>query len=344
MLGLVNYAKEPHSVELREIPVPDFGEDDVLLKVHSVSICGSDLHQYMGKQSWKVNYPVVLGHEFAGSVAKLGKRVTGFKEGDRVVSETAAVLPPDSAYMRRGLYNLDPRRLGFGYGVDGAMASFVKVPARCLHRVPDTLALEKAALTEPCCVAYNAVCVNSHIRPGDTVAVLGPGPIGLLCAAMARMAGAGHVIVIGIPADAHRLEVARQLCADTTLGAQGEDAAAWVRNFGDGYGCDLVVDAAGVSATLKLALDIVRPAGQITKVGWGPQPLGFSLDPLVQKAVTLQGSFSHNWPVWEKVITLLAAGKIDLQPILNLVAPLAGWRDAFEQMHSGAIVKGVLQP
>jgi len=344
MLGLVNYSRNPYSVELRELPAPAIGEDDVLLKVHAVGICGSDLHQYTGKHSWQVNYPVILGHEFAGQVAEVGSRVAGFREGDRVVSETAAHLPPDSPLMRQGLYNLEPKRLGFGYGVDGAMATYVKVPARCLHHVPASIGLEKAALTEPCCVAYNAVCVQSRIRPGDTVAVIGPGPIGLLCAAMARLSGAGHLIVIGTQVDARRLATAEQMGADTTLGAHGEDIPAWIKNFGDGYGVDLVIDAAGVSASLKLALDIVRPAGQITKVGWGPQPFNYSLDPLVQKAVTFQGSFSHNWPIWEKVISLLAGGKIDLTPILNRISPLAEWHEAFEEMHSGAIVKGVLLP
>jgi len=344
MIGLVNYARDPHSVELRELPMPEIGEDDVLFSVKAAGICGSDLHQYSGKQSWLVNYPVVLGHEFAGIIAKTGSRVRGFKEGDRVVSETAAVIPADSPYVRQGLYNLEPKRLGFGYGVNGAMAPFVKVPARCLHHVPTSLSLEKASLTEPCCVAYNAVCVNSRVRPGDTVAVIGPGPIGLLCAAMAKLAGAGHLVVIGIPADAHRLEVARKIGAETTLGAKGENIVEWTKNFGDGYGFDLVIDVAGVSASLKLALDIVRPAGQITKVGWGSQPLNFSLDPLVLKAVTLQGSFSHNWPIWEKVIALLASGKIDLGPILNRVSPLNEWREAFDEMHSGRIVKGVLKP
>jgi alcohol dehydrogenase/L-iditol 2-dehydrogenase len=344
MVGLVNYAKEPHSVELRELPVPDIGDDDVLLSVQAVGICGSDLHQYSGIQSWQVNYPVVLGHEFAGVITKFGARVRGFKEGDRVVSETAAVLPADSPFIRQGLYNLEPKRLGFGYGVNGAMAPFVKVPARCLHNVPASLNLEKAALTEPCCVAYNAVCVHSRVRPGDTVAVIGPGPIGLLCAVMARLGGAGHLAVIGIPADAKRLQVAREIGADTVLGAKGEDVVEWTKNFGDGYGFDVVIDAAGISATLKLALDIVRPAGQITKVGWGKQPLNFSLDPLVQKGVTLQGSFSHNWPIWEKVISLLACGKIDLDPILNRISPLSEWREAFDQMHEGKIVKGVLKP
>ena len=132
--------------------------------------------------------------------------------------------------------------------------------------------------------------------------------------------------------------------ADTILTSQGNDVAQWLNDFGDGYGLDLVIDATGVSAALKLALDMVRPAGQITKVGWGPQPLNFSLDQLVQKGATLQGSFSHNWIVWEKVLSLLAGGKIDLNPILSRISPLDKWREAFEDMRSGAIVKGVLQP
>jgi alcohol dehydrogenase/L-iditol 2-dehydrogenase len=344
MTGVVNFAKEPNSVELRELPIPEIGDTDVLLSVQAVGICGSDLHQWLSKHSWKVNYPVVLGHEFSGIIAKAGKNVKGFAEGDRVVSETAAVIDTSSPFSRQGMYNLDPNRLGFGYGVNGAMTKFVKVPERCLHHIPKNLSFEKASLTEPCCVAYNATCVNSHIRPGDTVAVIGPGPIGMLCAMMAKVSGAGHVAMIGIPADAARLEVAKSLGCDSTLGAKGENLVEWTKNFGDGYGFDLVIDAAGVSATLKTALDIVRPAGQITKVGWGPQPLGFSLDQLVQKAVTLQGSFSHTWPMWEKVITLLATGVLNLDKVLNRVSPLAEWHEAFEEAHSGKIVKGVLKP
>jgi alcohol dehydrogenase/L-iditol 2-dehydrogenase len=344
MQALVNFAAEPLSVELREIPIPEIGDEDVLLDVRAVGVCGSDLHQFLGKQSWKVNYPVVLGHEFSGVVTKRGRRVRGFGEGDRVVSETAAVIDAASPYSRRGLYNLDPNRLGFGYGVDGAMTHFVKVPERCLHAIPATLGFDTAALTEPCCVAYNAVCVNSDIKPGDTVAVIGPGPIGLLCAMMAKISGAGHLAVIGIPADAGRLDVARKLGADTALGAHGEDVHAWVRDFGDGYGFDLVIDAAGISAVLKLALEIVRPGGRITKVGWGPQPLNFSLDLLVAKAVTLQGSFSHNWEIWEKVIGLLASDRLDIGAVLNRVAPLSQWHEVFDEMHSGKIVKGVLHP
>jgi len=160
----------------------------------------------------------------------------------------------------------------------------------------------------------------------------------------AKLAGAGEVVVIGTAADTRRLQVAEQIGASATLGAKGEDIVAWTRSLRDGYGFDVVIDAAGVSATLKLAIDIVRPAGQISKVGWGPQPFNFSLDPLVLKAVTLQGSFSHNWPIWERVIRLLSSGQLDIGPEFSRISPLAEWHDAFEAMHSGEIVKAVLLP
>src|SRR5947209_850819 len=341
MPALVNYARDPLSVEVRELPVPEIGDEDVLLRVGAVSICGSDLHQWRGSHSWKVNYPCVLGHEFAGTVAATGARVRSFKEGDRVVSETAAVIDASSPLSRVGLYNLDPNRLGFGYGVDGAMAQYVRVPERCLHRVPASLPLEKAALTEPCCVAYNAVCMNGRIRPGDSVLVLGPGPIGLLCAKMAKLSGAGHLIVAGLPADRHRLAVARTLGADATLEGSVSD---YVSAFGDGLGVDVAVDASGVSATLKIAMAAVRPTGQIIKVGWGPQPLNFSLDPLVQKNLTISGSFSHNWPVWERVLSMIASGQIGLDSVISQVCDLEHWHECFEKMESGEYVKAVLKP
>jgi alcohol dehydrogenase/L-iditol 2-dehydrogenase len=121
------------------------------------------------------------------------------------------------------------------------------------------------------------------------------------------------------------------------------DASAWARER-DGLGADGVIDAAGSSAALKLALDLVRPNGWISKVGWGPQPLNFSLDPLVQKNVTLQGSFSHNWPMWERVIALLAARQLDVRPIIGGSWKLTDWHEAFDKMHRGDIVKAVLTP
>ncbi|MBZ5856014.1 zinc-binding dehydrogenase [Flavihumibacter profundi] len=336
--AVINYSSAKGSVEIREIAKPEIGEEDVLLEVANVGVCGSDLHQWTADHSWTVNYPVVLGHEFGGHIVELGSRVANWKIGDRVVSETAAVVNMASPMSRIGLYNLDPDRKGFGYGVNGAMTKYVKVPARCLHRVPDELPFEQACLTEPCCVAYNAVVNNSGIKPGDRVIVIGPGTIGILCAAVAKLCGA-QVAVTGLEADRKRLAIAEQYGCESIVG----DATEWARKV-DGLGADVIIDAAGTSFTLKIALDLVRPNGHITKVGWGPQPLGFSLDPLVQKNITLQGSFSHNWPVWEKVIALLASGQLDVKPIIGGVWPITEWHEAFEKMHKGEVVKSVLKP
>ncbi len=161
--AIVNFAPEKYSVEIREFEQPSIGPDDVLVEVANVGVCGSDLHQWTADHSWPVNYPVVLGHEFSGNIAQLGASVNSWKEGDRVVSETAAIIDQCNPMSRRGLYNLDPTRKGFGYGVNGAMTRYVCVPSRILHSIPESLSFEHACLTEPCCVAYNAVVKNTRI-------------------------------------------------------------------------------------------------------------------------------------------------------------------------------------
>src|SRR4051812_17205773 len=337
-IALVNYGPDPYSVEVREIPRATIGDDEVLLKVQSVGVCGSDLHMWTAQQSWAVKYPIVLGHEFCGIVAEVGSNVRGWREGDRVVSETAAVVDSDSPLTRQGLYNLDPGRRGFGAKVDGAMRQYVPVPARILHRMPAGMTFDQAALTEPSCVAYSATVTNVRIRAGDRIVVMGPGPIGILCAAIARLSGA-EVGLAGLERDRVRLNIGAAYGCETLIGNLKE----WAFDR-DGLGVDGVVDATGVSAALTTALEIVRPAGWISKVGWGPQPLGCSIDMLVQKNITLQGSFSHTWSTWERVIRLIATGQLDVRPITGGAWPLEQWQTAFEKMHSGEIVKAILNP
>jgi L-iditol 2-dehydrogenase len=341
--AVVHYALEPLAVELREVPVPVIGDGDVLLEVGAVSVCGSDVHQAHGTHSWPVNVPVVLGHEFCGTVAQVGRAVRGFREGDRVVSETAAEICGECLMCRTGRYNLCPSRKGFGYGLDGAMSKYVRTPGRCLHRIPDSLPFDIACLAEPHSVAYNAMCINSSIRPGDAVVVLGPGPIGLLCTRMAALSGADPLIVVGLSADAPRLETARQLGATRTVDMQGEDLTQIVRDHSP-LGVDLVCDATGASGSLDVALRLARPDGQITKVGWSPDARGLDLNPLVQRNLRLQGSFSHNYPVWERVIHLLDRGVTMPDAIIGLRSPLQDWREAFDAMHEGRVIKSVLVP
>lgn len=344
MPAVVQFGLESGAVELRDMPVPEIGEDEVLMRVRGVGVCGSDVHQYHNTQSWSVRVPVILGHEFCGEIAALGKGVAGFQEGDRVASETAAEIDFGSPLTRQGMYNLDPGRRGFGYEIHGAMAEYVKVPARLLHRIPKHVPFEVAALTEPCCVAFQATVVNARVKPGDVVVVIGPGPIGLLCASMARLSGAGHVVLAGISRDRSRMETGKKAGATHAVDTQQQDMKTVLAELGDGLGADVIIDSTGASASLKNALDWVRPAGHITKVGWGPEPMGFSMDALVKKAVTLQGSFSHTWPAWERVLAMMGSGQLDPRPYLSKVSSLAGWKDCFDGMHEARYIKAVLTP
>ena len=291
-----------------------------------------------------MNVPVVLGHEFGGTIARLGRAVRGFSEGDRVVSETAAEICGECMLCRTGRYNLCPSRKGFGYGVNGAMAQYVRVPARCLHHIPDTLPFDLACLAEPHAVAYNAMCMNATIRPGDAVVVLGPGPIGLLCARMAALAGAR-------PADRRRprrptrarLEAARRLGATHVVDVQTQDIDEIVRGLSP-LGADVVCDASGASDTLSMALRLARsgrPGHQGRLVAGrrshGPQSAGPE-EPapagIVQPQLSDLGARDPS-----------AGPRHDAAAeIIGLRAPLDGWRGAFDAMHERRVIKSVIVP
>jgi len=342
MQAVVKYARQEGAVELREIPEPSITPDQVLIQVKAVGVCGSDIHMWRENQSWPIKLPLVLGHEFCGVVAQVGARVNGFRVGERVACETAAEICGECVYCRSGNYNLCPKRRGFGALLDGAMTQYVAVRPHILHRLPANVSFEYAALTEPICVAYNALVEKTLIKPGDIVVIQGVGAIGMMALQMAKLRGASIIVALGTDLDARRLEIARQLGATHTLNVQREDACALVQSLGDGFGADVVVDCTGVSAAFKQSMALVRPNGTITKIGWGPQPFDASLDPIVAKAVTVQGTFSHTYATWERVLRLIANEQIHLAPIIGGVYPLAEWREAFARMEDGTNVKSVI--
>ncbi len=344
MEALVKYANEPGRVEIRDMPRPEITADQELLRVRAVGICGSDLEMYHHKITFPVRPPVILGHEFSGTVEAVGADVSDFRPGDRVVSETAAYICGKCAECRTGNYNQCPNRLGFGVLINGADAPYVAVRQGALHHVPDNVDLTEAALTEPLCVAYNALVVKSRIRPGDVVVVLGPGPIGLMATQVARVAGASTIILAGLQRDSARMRIGQEVGATHLVDLTTDDLPALVAELSGGRGADLVVDAAGPSATVKLAMEIVRRNGQITKIAWGPKPLDLSLDPLLAKAVTLQGVFSHTWDTWERVLRLESTGQVNLRALISHRVPLADWKVAFDALESGEAVKALICP
>jgi alcohol dehydrogenase/L-iditol 2-dehydrogenase len=297
---------------------------------------------WRNSHSWPTAEPVVLGHEMAGVIESVADDVEGWQVGDRVVCETAASICGVCALCRAGRYNLCPYREGYGATRDGAFGQLLLAEPRVLHRIPDNVTFEEAAMTEPFAVAYNALVERAPVVPGDLVVIQGIGAIGALALQLAQLRGAGTTVVLGTAVDSLRLQKALELGADHAVDIGSVDVGALVNSLGDGLGADLVVDATGVSIALKQGLELVRPFGSIVKVGWGPQPLGFNLDPLVAKAVTLYGSFSHTWKTWERVLQLFSVGKLQPRSVLGGVYELGDWREAFEAMEAGRNIKSVV--
>ena len=223
---------------------------------------------------------------------------------------------------RTGRYNLCPTRKGFGYGVNGAMASYVKAPARCLHAIPDTLPFEYACLCEPHAVAYQSMCVNStiqsrrsrrRVRPGtDRVALHAHG--GARRRQPARRRRPCRTTARGSRPRGRSARRTRSTCRRSRSRTSSASL--------DPLGADLVCEASGASRPLDAALQLVKPGGQVTKVGWSPDPFPIDMNPLVGKNVTLQGSFSHNYPVWERVIHLLDTGMAKPELVVGLKSGL----------------------
>ncbi|MBX8635107.1 MAG: zinc-binding dehydrogenase [Thermoplasmata archaeon] len=341
MKAIVSESHGSGKVFLRNVHDPgEPGKMEVRLKMKAVGVCGSDIHVYNGTESYRRNEPVILGHELMGIVDMTGGGIQNFKVGDRVVCETAFHVCGRCYNCRKGNYNLCSGRMGFGALTDGGMAEYLIAREEILHRVPDEVSDVSAALTEPSCVAFNATSSIGKIEPADTVLIIGPGPIGLFCLQVAMLRSPASIAVLGMPADGERLKTASETGADMIF----DDAHTTVEalsHSGWGDGVDVVIDASGVSATLKTALDVIRPGGRIVKVGWGPDVPEFNLDQIVSKAVELHGSFSHNWETWERVLRLLRIRKLEPEKIVRLY-PLDRWKDAFDDMEKKRIVKGVL--
>lgn len=339
MNAILASAHGAHQVRFGKLPDPEQpGRGQVLLKIRAVGVCGSDIHVYHGSESFPMRYPVALGHEMMGTIEAVGPDVSNLVVGDRVVSETAYSVCGTCLLCRQGNYNLCPQRLGFGALVNGGMAEYLLTRAAIVHRVPDAVDDISAAMTEPTCVAFHGLTVNTHITPGDSVVIIGPGPIGLLAQQVARLYTPRYLAVVGTAVDDSRLRLAKSWGADAVYADMPEALDQLKTGFG---GMDVVIDAAGVSSTLQAGLELVRAGGQITKIGWGPQPLDFNLDLLVAKAVRLNGSFSHHWETWERVLALTALSKLTPSAIAKTY-PWEDWQTAFEDMAHHRIGKAVM--
>ena len=345
MKAVVKFDNKPGATEIRQVQIPEISEREVLIRIKYAGICGGDPHIHNNTMSYpsEVQVPLILGHECSGIVERVGKDVKSVKIGDRVCCETHYGFCGECFYCKQGKYNHCKDRKGLGASADGVFAEFVKVPAGIVHILPESLSLRKAALTEPLCVVYNAIVKQSNFKGGDTVAIIGAGPIGLLAALLAKTLGAAEVVVIGTDRDNKRLEIAEELGC-TAIDVTKVILDDVVCEYGAGIGFDLVIDAAGNTAAFQSAIVLVRKEGEISKIGFGPLPFNHSLDPLLLKAVTVHYAFSHTWDVWEKCIRLLASGMDGVEKLITHELPLEEFEKGFHLVDHLDGIKVLLIP
>ncbi|HHW14953.1 MAG TPA: alcohol dehydrogenase catalytic domain-containing protein [Firmicutes bacterium] len=343
MKALFKTAAGPGNMEVREAPVPSPGPGEVMVEVKYTGICGSDLHIYHSDIAIPVRPPVITGHEFSGVVAELGEGVTGWRVGERVTAETAVIRCDTCRYCRVGAYNVCPERKTLGYWVNGAFAKYTVVPARNLHRLPENVDFLIGAMTEPTACCVRAVNELTHIQGGDVVAVIGPGPIGLVCAQLAQAEGA-EVVVLGTTKDAPRLEVAKQLGAKATVDVLTQDPAEILADLTRGQGPDVVLECSGSPAGANLGLNLVRRHGQYTQVGLFGRPIEIDFERVCYKEAKVTGSIGSVWTSWDKALRFMATGRIDLKPLASEVLPLTEWQEGFRKFEAKEGLKLFLEP
>lgn len=351
MKAVVKYGYGARETELRDVPVPEIGDDDLLIEVKAAGVCGSDIAFDNGEHANILNPPVVLGHEFAGVVHKVGKNVTAWKVGDRVVSDNTGTACGTCYACGTADYLSCPERLGIGYGMDGGFTKYVKILGKTLAvfpnslmRIPECMSFEEAAILDPACNAYMAVVQEAKLMPGEYMAVFGVGALGQFCIQAARAAGAAKIIAIGLSGDGARFDLAKQNGATDIVMSDKVDCIKEVMRITNGEGVAMVADCAGVAVVMHQAIEIVRTAGVIVKIGYDHNPFNASLDPIIDKAIQLKGHFGYDWVSWRNVMNLIQAGKWDQKCMISHKMKLSEFREAFDLVRSKESIKIILYP
>lgn len=344
MQALVKTQKGVGFLELREVPKPVPGEGEVLIEVKAAGICATDVH--VKHDSFPYWPPVVLGHEFSGQIVALGPNVKHFKEGERVVGEPHTQACGHCYLCRTGNIQICPTKRSPGWGIDGAFTKYLKMPERLLHRIPDNLSYEDAAVVEPTANTVHDVIERAKVEAGDFVVVLGPGPIGLLAALTARAGGARHVVMIGAPPDeAVRLKKARELGFETVINLAQTNPVEAVMDLTGGIGADLVIEASGAAPAIASTVDLVRKKGRICTIGLtGKDSIPFPWDKAAFKVCDIFFNLSTSYTSWDRSIHLIATGKIPAGQVVSHRFPLADWEKAFEAVETQQALKALLIP
>jgi L-iditol 2-dehydrogenase len=330
---------------LTDMPEPEIGPEEVLIRVKAFGICGSDVHGYDGSTGRRIP-PIVMGHEAAGTIAEVGRNVKDLVEGDRVTFDST-VFCGHCFFCRRGQANLCDHREVLGvscgdYRRAGAFAEYVAVPRRICYRLPPELPFSHSAMIEAIGVAVHAVSLTP-IQINDTAVVMGAGMIGLLTLQAAKLAGCGRVISVDV--DDTRLEAARKLGATHTVNAKALETREHVKALTEGRGADVAIECVGATATIQNSIASVRKGGTVTLVGNITPNIELPLQSVVARQIRVQGSCASSGE-YPACIDLLSRGAIRVEPMISATAPLDKGPEWFERLYRGEpnLMKVVLEP
>ena len=343
MQALVKTQKGKGFLELREVPEPRVQAGEVKIEIAACGICGTDVH--VRHDEFPYWPPVTLGHEFTGTIVEVGPNCRAAKVGERVVAEPHNRSCGVCYLCRTGNSHICADKRSPGWGVDGGMARYICYPEKLLHRLPAGMSFDQGAMVEPTANAVTDVIERARVMAGDLVVVIGPGPIGLLAAMVARAAGARDVVVIGTPGDARlRLAKAKAL-GFTTVNVGDTKPADVVNDLSGGLGADLVIECSGAPAAIPGTIDLVRKLGKICVIGLtGNRPVEVPWDRFNFKVVEVIFNLSTSYTSWDRTITLIHRGLVPAQEIITHRLPLAQWEEAFAAVENLQALKALLIP
>lgn len=325
-----------------DIPEPGIeNPDDIKIAVQRGGLCGTDLHIRHG--GYGVRPPVTLCHEFSGEVVEIGSDVTRIKTGDRVtVLPTANGACGKCRYCHASEFFFCSQRNSVGSMRDGGFAEYCVIPQNLAYPLPESVSYDAAALVEPLACCIKAISFHTKISPGDYVLISGPGPIGLMCAKLAKLAG-GRVVVCGTDRDIHRLAKADELGADHIVDVTRDDITEYIRYL-NSDGADVVIDCAGVAPSINQCLDVVRPLGHFTQVALVEQPVEIDWGKIIYKQLSITSSIAQDWPSWQRALEMVTTGTIDPTVYISHRLPLEEWEQAFDGAERQEGLKYLLCP
>ena len=341
MKALVKTAPGSGNMQLKQVPVPEPKEDEVLVRVKACGVCGTDLKIQDG--TFSADTPVIVGHEFAGVIEKTGSAVKTLGVGDRAAFEQHSGACGVCRFCLTGRRHLCPHKRSPGYKSDGGFAQYVCIQACLAHKLPENISFPEAASLEPMAIAAHALLEKTGLKNVRSAVILGCGAIALLALQILKASGVDDVYVVGIDADEdYRFGLAESFGASQTINAAKADPAERIAQLCGG--ADLVIDLSGAPAAILQGMDMLAKDAKFCAVGLPHERVCIDWQAAVMKAIEIIFSFSSGYEAWEKCISLVSKGKVELSAFTKDIYSLDDWEAAFKAAAGGKALKVIIQP